>query len=152
MMTKQFEIAIFSREILLQLIEGLSEAQLNIIPNGFKNNIAWNLGHIFVTQQLLTYKLSGLQCNVSNDFIEKFTKGSTAKPNISIEKVNHIKNSLIELINQTEKDYKSGKFKEYHKYTTSQGFSLNNIEEAIQFSNYHEGIHIGIIMSLKKLL
>ena len=122
MMTKQFEIAIFSREILLQLIEGLSEAQLNIIPNGFKNNIAWNLGHIFVTQQLLTYKLSGLQCNVSNDFIEKFTKGSTAKPNISIEKVNHIKNSLIELINQTEKDYKSGKFKEYHKYTQVKDF------------------------------
>ena len=152
MMTKQFEIAIFSREILLQIIEGLSEAQLNKIPNGFKNNIAWNLGHIFVSQQLLTYKFSGLQCNVSNDFIEKFTKGSTAKPNISIEKVNHIKNSLIELINQTEKDYNSGKFKEYHTYTTSQGFSLNNIEEAIQFSNYHEGIHIGIIMSLKKLL
>ena len=152
MMTKQFEIAIFSREILLQLIEGLSEAQLNIIPNGFKNNIAWNLGHIFVTQQLLTYKLSGLKCNVSNDFIEKFTKGSTAKPNISIEKVNHIKNSLIELINQTEKDYKSGKFKEYQQYITSQGFSLNNIEEAIQFSNFHEGIHLGIIMSLKKVL
>ena len=151
-MTKQFEIAIFSREILLQLIEGLSEAQLNIIPNGFKNNIAWNLGHIFVTQQLLTYKLSGLKCNVSNDFIEKFTKGSTAKPNISIEKVNHIKNSLIELINQTEKDYKSGKFKEYQQYITSQGFSLNNIEEAIQFSNFHEGIHLGIIMSLKKVL
>ena len=42
--------------------------------------------------------------------------------------------------------------KEYQQYITSQGFSLNNIEEAIQFSNFHEGIHLGIIMSLKKVL
>ena len=152
MMTKHFEIAIFSRVIIVQLIEGLSEAQLNKIPKGFKNNIAWNLGHILVSQQLLTYKLSGLKCNVSNDFIDRFTKGSTAKPDISMEKVNHIKNSLIDTINQTEKDYNSGKFKEYQEYTTSQGFLLNNIEEAIQFSNFHEGIHLGIIMSLKKVL
>ncbi|MCB0460976.1 MAG: DinB family protein, partial [Flavobacteriaceae bacterium] len=57
-MEKQVEILKANRKGILSLIEGLSIMQLNKIPQGFKNNIAWNVAHLLVTQQLLCYKLS----------------------------------------------------------------------------------------------
>jgi hypothetical protein len=43
-------------------VAALDLAQLNIVPDGFNNSIAWNIAHILVTQQLLHYKLSGKDC------------------------------------------------------------------------------------------
>ncbi|MGB5463369.1 MAG: DinB family protein, partial [Aureibaculum sp.] len=30
--------------------------------------------------------------------------------------------------------------------------TLNNIQDAIEFNNFHEGIHLGYILALKKLV
>ena len=43
----------------LNKIAGLSTAQLNHIPTGFNNNLAWQMGHSVITQQILCYRLSG---------------------------------------------------------------------------------------------
>ncbi|RZL12338.1 MAG: DinB family protein, partial [Pedobacter sp.] len=43
----------------LSTIEELSTEQMNFIPVGFKNNLAWQLGHVVVSQQILCYRLSG---------------------------------------------------------------------------------------------
>ena len=56
-MNSQFEVLKKSREIVTRLVSGLSIEQLHSIPQGFKNNIAWNVAHLVVTQQLLHYKL-----------------------------------------------------------------------------------------------
>ena len=47
-----------TRSNIAKLVEGLSIEQLNHIPEGFNNNLAWNIGHILVTQELLIYRLS----------------------------------------------------------------------------------------------
>ena len=36
----------------------------------------WNIAHCIVTQQLLTYKLSGLEGVISDEMIAKFRKGT----------------------------------------------------------------------------
>ncbi|PHO01645.1 damage-inducible protein DinB, partial [Rhodobacteraceae bacterium 4F10] len=68
-MNKQFEVLKRSRDLVLKRIEGLSLEQLHIIPEGFNNNIAWNVAHLVVTQQLLHYKLSGLNCLAPDELI-----------------------------------------------------------------------------------
>ncbi|MBD1422623.1 DinB family protein [Sphingobacterium chuzhouense] len=40
-----------SRGIYLSYFENYSLDQLNKIPNGFNNNLIWNIGHIIVTRQ-----------------------------------------------------------------------------------------------------
>ena len=72
----QFDILIKSRELVLKQIDGLSIAQLHEIPQGFKNNIAWNVAHLVVTQQLLIYKMSDVNCLITDDLIKDFKKGT----------------------------------------------------------------------------
>ncbi len=77
-MKTQFDVLRKSRELILEELDGLTLDQIHIIPLGFKNNIAWNVAHLVVTQQLLHYKLSGLNCLCPDDLI-----GSTHKRNFS---------------------------------------------------------------------
>ena len=56
-MKKQFEVLRISRDLVIKELEGLTLGQIHEVPAGFKNNIAWNVAHLVVTQQLLHYKL-----------------------------------------------------------------------------------------------
>jgi len=151
-MTKQFEINRFSRNILLAFTKDLSLTQYNVIPKGFKNNIAWNLGHILITQQMLTHGLAGLPFAVDTALVAKFGKGSECHKNYTLKEIEYVKAAFLNALEATEKAYKNGTFKNFKTYNTSQGFSLNSIEDGIEFSNFHEGMHMGIIMALKKLV
>ena len=53
---------------------------------------------------------------------------------------------------QAEIDFGKGIFKEYQEYPTSTGFVINNAKEAMAFNNFHEGLHIRIMMSMRKLV
>ena len=55
-MHQTFDITRTSRKIISQLLQDFTLEQLNTIPEGFNNNIIWNIGHIVVVQQMLVYK------------------------------------------------------------------------------------------------
>lgn len=151
-MHRQFNILKKSRQLTLKAIDNLTIDQLNKIPEGFKNNVAWNIAHLVVTQQLLCYKLSGLDCLVSDEFINNFQKGSVPSYTVSEEEFEFIKKQFINLPIRLEDDFENGVFKNYNSYTTSVDITLNDIKDAISFNNYHEGIHLGIILQLKKII
>ena len=151
-MNEQFEVLRKSRALVIKKIEGLSHEQLHKIPEGFKNNIVWNVAHIVVTQQLLHYKLSGLQCLIPDDLIENYRKGTFPTEGLTPEDFEEVKELLLGLPDTLQEDYNEGIFQEYQEYPTSTGFVLTSIDNAIAFNNLHEGIHLGIIMALSKLV
>tara|TARA_R110002073_G_scaffold279026_1_gene443104 strand:+ start:379380 stop:379901 length:522 start_codon:yes stop_codon:yes gene_type:complete len=151
-MDKQFEILRANRQLILKVIEGLTPEQLNKIPEGFKNNIAWNMGHLVVTHQLLCYKFSGVEFLVNNKMITKYQKGTAPNEVISAQELETTQDLFVSLIDQFEEDYKSGIFKKYQAYTTSANVTLTTINDALEFNNFHEGIHLGYILALKKLV
>lgn len=148
----EFDILRNNRKLILKIVDDLSIEQLNKIPNGFNNNILWNIAHMVVTQQLLCYNLSGLEMTVSDQMVALFRKGTAPEKNISEGDFEIYKNLFIELPMQLERDYKNGLFKKYKEYTTSLNVNIVNIDFAIAFNNYHEGIHLGIILGLLKLI
>ncbi len=151
-MNRHFGVLIKTRENVLKSIEGLSLEQLNKIPDGFNNNIAWNFCHIAVVQKLLTYKLSGLEQNIPADLVQTFKKGSAPLNNISSEVIDYFKDLYISSITLLEEDYKAKKFQSFSLYPTSYGFDLHHIEDAIVFNCSHEALHLGSIMALKHLV
>lgn len=151
-MDKTFETAIFNRKVLANFIKELTHQQLITIPVNFNNSIFWNIAHTLVTQQLLIYRFSGLPLNIKSDLIEKYTKGSKATKQISKEEIEYVKSKLVSTIVKTQEDYNQGLFKHYDPYLTSVDISLNNINDALKFNTFHDGIHLGVILSLKKLV
>ncbi len=153
-METEFNILNQNRINILKLIEPLTFEQLTTIPKGFNNHIAWNVAHLAVTQQLLCYKLSGLDALIEDDLINTYRKGTFPSDDASLtkEKFETIKKLFVELPKKLEKDYQSNLFKTYHEYTTSANVTLRNIEDGIQFNNFHEGIHLGSILALKRCI
>jgi hypothetical protein len=151
-MQDTFEVNRTGRKMLSSYFENYTLQQLNKIPEGFSNNLIWNLGHIVVTQQLLVYKLSGLPMAVSEEMVEKYRKGTKPEHDVTQEEANQIQALLFQTIDQLEVDYKNGIFINYQEYPTSTGYILKSTKGAIEFNNFHEGLHIGIMMSIRKFI
>lgn len=151
-MQKRFDTLLKSRQLMLKVIENTSNEQLNKIPTGFKNNIAWNIAHLLVTQQLLCYKLSGLPCLISEEKIKHFQKGSSPSYTVSADEFEIIKAQFLQFPVILDEDYANGIFSNYTEYTTSVNVTLSSIDDAIDFNLFHEGIHLGVILQLLKFV
>lgn len=147
-----FGITLKNRELLVSFIEKQTLAELNKIPEGFTNNIIWNIAHTIVTQQRLVYHLSGLPMLVSDEMVTKFRNGTQPENDLSQSEIEVIKELLISTIEKTKEDYTKGVFKTYYEYTVGMKSTLHNVEEAIEFNNFHEGMHLGYILALRKSL
>lgn len=149
-MDATFRIWETSRNIYLKFFDDYSLEQFNTIPAGMSNNLIWNLGHVVVSQQKLVYALSGLPIHISDSLFEKYQNGSRPDGKTTQAEVDEIKKLLSEMVEKTKADFEAGVFKQYHPYQTKTGFHLGTWKEAMEFNNYHEGIHLGIMMSIKK--
>lgn len=141
-----------TRSFILQAIEDLSTDQLNHIPEGFNNNIIWNLGHMIAAQQGVCYMRNGMPPRISEEFFNRYKPGSKPEQNISAEEVAVIKELTFSTLDQLEADYENGHWTGYKPWTTRYGVELTSIEDAVQFILFHEGLHGGVIASLKRLV
>ncbi len=151
-MHQTFEITRSSRKILSTFLENHSLEQLNKIPDGFNNNLIWNIGHIIVVQQMLVYGLSNLPLILPDEMVQKYKKGTKPETFVLQEDVDLIQSFLFETINKTKDDFKKGIFKSYSEYTTMSGVVIKNVEDAMSFNCYHEAIHTGVLMCIRKFV
>ena len=151
-MKDQLEITRTNRRLLAKIMDSFSLDELNKVPEGFSNNLIWNIAHVMVTQQLLIYKLSGLPMMIDEEMVNAYKKGSKTEDPVSQEEVTIIKELLFSTIDKTAADIDAGLFTTYEEYPTSTSFVLKSISDAISFNNFHEGIHLGYILALKKSL
>ncbi|TDE46789.1 DinB family protein [Flavobacterium rhamnosiphilum] len=151
-MHQTFDIAKASRKVLSQFLENYTLEQLNKMALGFNNNLIWNIAHIVVTQQKLVYKFSGVPMIISDELFDKYKGGTKPVQDVTQAEVREIRSLLFETIHQTEVDFNNEIFKNYQEYTTSIGLTIKSIEDALSFNNYHEALHTGVIMSIRKFI
>lgn len=138
----------------LSTIEELSTEQMNFIPVGFKNNLAWQLGHVVVSQQILCYRLSGNKFVIEEELIDLYKNGSKPERDFSSAEIAQMKGYLLSTITQLETDLSDNLFANFTPYSISTyaGVELKNIEDALTFIVSHDGLHFGCSLSLKKLV
>jgi hypothetical protein len=152
MMEEKIEVIRKVRLYLLDKIKELTTEQLNNIPDGFSNNIAWNLGHLVAAQQGVCYARAGLPVAVDNDFFDAYKPGSKPVAVISAEEIEIIKAKLFDTLPVFLADHNKGLFDNYPLWTTRYQVELGTIEEAVSFIYYHDGYHAGIIFALAKIV
>ena len=123
-----------------------------MIPDGFNNSMFWNLAHVVVTQQKLVYGLSGLPLNISQEWVDRYQKGTHPVVTPEGDDIEQLMELLFSTLDKTEKDYASGIFIDFKTYMTSAKVELKSVEEAINFNLFHEGLHLGTLLSLQKLV
>ncbi len=149
-MQNQIEISKVIRKSLERIMNNYSLEQLNEVPEGFTNNLIWNIAHVIVTQQLLVYKLAGLPTMISDEMIDLYKKGTKTERPCTAEEVAEIKELLHSTIAKTEEDVAEGLFVNYTEYPTSTGYVIRTNEDSFSFNSFHEGIHLGYVLALKK--
>jgi len=138
------------RALLLDSIRDLNEEQLNKIPPGFNNNIIWNLGHIIAVQQWICYKRSGLSPMVTDDFWSKFKPGSKPPAIVSAVEIAEIFVSIVNTIDQLFISRQNNVFNAYSAWTALTNVEIANIDDAINFTLFHDVVHAKKILDLKK--
>ena len=140
------------RKNLIEILQTTSLDELLLIPDGFNNNIYWNIAHCVATQQLLHYYLSGNPFRIDKYWVDTYKKGTLANLSVSESEVEDLGFLLIETSKILMKDYDDDFFPDYTAYSTSFGIDLKNIQDAIIFNNMHESLHFGYVMAQKRAL
>ena len=136
------------RQSTLKEMEGLSEEQADQIPEGFRNNIRWNLAHIYVTQNILLSDYGGKNIETPSRDLEMFAPGT--KPADWEEEAPTLEEIKKQLEDQPAKlkEALSGQMDDEAKEAF---MSLPTVGEILNFTLYHEGAHVGIVKAIKKI-
>ncbi len=145
----------FVRSLTLKAVDGIDDSLLDRIPEGFRNHIRWQLGHIFVAQERLVIGAAGLPMQLPEHYGRLFPNGSTPldwQPDESPPIA-----ELTALLREQPGRIRSSITDRLHEpvpkpYTTSSGLTLSTIGEFVSFTLYHEGMHVSMIKLYKKLL
>lgn len=142
------QINLVRQNTLNEMID-LSVEQADQMPEGFNNTIRWNLGHIYTVQNALVSKFGGINIETPARYLELFAPGTKpADWQGEVPTLDELKQTLEE---QPEKlkEALSGKLDEK---AVEPFKSLSTIGEILNFTMYHEGLHMGTIKGLRHLL
>lgn len=141
-----------TREEFINLMKGLNLNEINNIPIGFNNNIAWNFGHIIITTPALCYQRTGVDPNHSIPFQTAYAKDSKPTYQVGQEELEALYLQSITSIDQIEQDYRSGKFSKINSFSTgTYKIELTTIEEVILTTLMHDNLHYGYAIAQRKL-
>ncbi|MGK9250650.1 DinB family protein [Paenibacillus humicus] len=153
--TSLFDQLDFVRNQTLGRLQGIDEQSADAIPQGFRNSIRWNSGHLYVVLERLAFQAIGLPQQLPDGFVEQYEYG-TSPSSMPESAQAATMDELIRLLQDQPDRVRaglSGRLQEsVAPYTTSTGFTLSTPEQFIRLALYHEGMHFGIIKSYRALL
>ena len=147
-----YKIVRMTRSYMSRHVTDLDEEQLLEIPDGAGANVLWNVGHVLFTHASMLYPPCGLPMPIPEEYEALFKAGTSPSDWSETPNVEEVLGRLKDLTEHTYVDYKTGKFDQYEDRELLKGYSLDSVEDAFAVNILHEGVHIGVIMSLRKQL
>lgn len=146
----------FIRMRTLAVVDATSEHMADEVPEGFRNSIRWNLGHILLSQENLLYSFVGETDRISlpPEYRELFGFNTSHKTWDSLTPP-----TMSELRERLEaqplriKETFSGRLDETgdKPFVLGEHTTLTTLGEVLSFTNWHEGLHQGTITAIKRV-
>jgi hypothetical protein len=139
----------FIRSRTVKWIEALDPTIVDEMPVNYINTIHWHVGHILLVQDRLTLRLMGGTIGFPDEYTAWFGPGT--KPADWQTQPPAVELLLQELREQTERlqSFISGKLPDKLAIPF---LHYENLEESLGYSIYHEGVHLGYMMGLKRAI
>jgi uncharacterized damage-inducible protein DinB len=142
----------FIRERTIAALDATTEELADVMPNGFRNSIRWNLGHIFIAQENLLHRFIGEEPGLPEHFLELFQFNTN--PTIwehTPPSLTELRDLLVEQPNKM-KDKFTGRLDEVGKkpFNLTDKVQFTTLGEVLSFTNWHEGLHQGTITTIKR--
>ncbi|MDQ6419651.1 DinB family protein [Paenibacillus sp. LHD-117] len=150
-----FQQLAFVRKLTLKAAEGLTEEMADIVPDGFRNSLRWQLGHLYVVLERFAFKAPGLPQQLPDGFRERFEFGTsplTWAVDAPLPTLPELRELLAEQPARVEALLAQRLREEVAPYTTSTGFTLSTPGEFLGLALYHEGLHQGAVKLYKTIL
>lgn len=144
----------FVRNNTINAVEGMTEELANKIPDGFRNNIRWHLGHIYFNLEGFAFYPNNLPMELPNDFNRFFASGtSPLNWNSTTTNTQEIILLLKEQPNRIRRELEHRLREKVEKpFTHPSGkIKLESVAEFLCFNLYHEGMHLNSIKNIKSI-
>lgn len=122
------------------------------IPEGFNNNVRWNLGHIItITDQLANYP-AGEQPDFGKTFHKSFANGTSPNDwNEETPSLDEIIQALQEQPSKIKEKFTGRLSEPLPKPFSLVGVEFKTVGDLIAFNLYHEGMHLGQINTMLRI-
>lgn len=137
------------RKELLETVEMMTDEQAEIIPDGFNNNIRWNLGHLYLDQFLWIEALTKEVSPISKQFNQWFGFGTTPANFTEETPSSH---ELKELLSAQPQELLEKYRNELDKEYPPIDMGMHTIEQVLIRTIFHEGMHLQAINDLKRFI
>lgn len=140
------------RGYMLESVRGLSETQVLTVPEGFRNNILWNLGHAITDNCTMQYPPTGHAFPLPEEYLRWFAPGTSPADWTETPVLEDVLRAGAQMRDKLVEDCTAGRMEQFTPMPLGDGVVLENIAYAIAHSNIHEGVHLGVILALRKLV
>ena len=135
-----------TRASIVQTLEGVSPEAFDIVPEGFNNNIRWQLGHILVTAELFLFKG---QEKLPASYRELFGPGS--KPANWPDDVPSAA-TLLDQLNEQLASIQKVDVTTFDTKLEKPFIGNKTVGELASMGASHEAMHVGQIQALKRIV
>ncbi|QJC52633.1 DinB family protein [Paenibacillus albicereus] len=137
------------RQIVLGQVQAAAEEQMDRQPEGFANTIRWNIGHIVYWRDRYATLCFGVPSAIPGHYAALFDSGTkpadwTEAPPTKAELLEHLAAQLGRLSEIAPEKWEA----ELKPPLEMWPFSFHTSAELFNFALVHEGIHLGVVMSL----
>ena len=137
-----------SRNNLHETCKDLSQEQWFAVPDGFANNVAWNIGHLIVAQNGLIYTRLGVRGYIRRPFATLYIPGTSHLEWESNPDTAELLALLTGNPAKLPEDIAAGKFEIDELPEMPMLPKAHSVEHAFVHNQWHEGFHMGVIESI----
>ncbi|HEX7755375.1 MAG TPA: DinB family protein [Niabella sp.] len=147
-----FNIINSIREKVTTIIRSTSIEELNRIPEGFNNTIAWNFGHLVVSGYSLVFRATQADPDFQIPYLDQFKKGTKPEAPVTAAAISELI-ALADTFTRAVQDaLNTDRFTTVSEYTTGTfGVPVTSIEEMIATVALHDAVHWQIIRDYKRI-